>query len=237
MPFTFRFRWVPFIAALLTAMVGVALGNWQTRRANDKQAIETKLSVREASSPLPLESAAINLDDLEFRRVVLRGKFDTGWPLYLENMPYDGQSGFYLLMPMRLESSGQYVLVARGWLPRDLRDRTRLPQIDMPQGIVQLEGRVMRRLPHAMQLGQAAPLRPGAIVQNITTTEVSSAAGIKLLPLIVEQTSDSGDKLVRDWPRPSSGMDRNRGYAVQWYGLAAAVLLFFIVTGFRREKK
>jgi cytochrome oxidase assembly protein ShyY1 len=42
---------------------------------------------------------------------------------------------------------------------------------------------------------------------------------------------------MRDWPVPSSGIDTHRGYAFQWYALAAAAFLFFIVTGFRRASK
>jgi cytochrome oxidase assembly protein ShyY1 len=129
------------------------------------------------------------------------------------------------------------VLVARGWLPRDPSDRARLPPVDTPSGTITIEGRIMRRLPRVLQLGQSTPLQPGAIVQNIQVADVAAAAKMPMLPFIVEQTGDADDHLVRDWPRPSSGIERHRGYAVQWYGLALAAFLFFIVTGFRRERK
>jgi cytochrome oxidase assembly protein ShyY1 len=80
-------------------------------------------------------------------------------------------------------------------------------------------------------------LKPGAIVQNAEIADIGRAAGIALQPFVVEQTSDAADGLVRDWPRPSSGADKHRGYAFQWYALAATALLFFVVTGFRRGKK
>lgn len=237
MPLKFRFRWVPFIAAMLAVALGVELGRWQTRRGDEKQAIETMLSAREAMPPLQIDGTAPNIGDIEFRHVVLHGRFDAGWPLYLENMPYQGQAGFYLLMPMQLEGSNRHVLVARGWLPRDPQDRTKLPQIATPPGTVTVEGRIMRRLPRVLQLGQSASLQPGAIVQNIQVADVAAATKVPMLPFIVEQTGGTDDHLVRDWPRPSSGIERHRGYAVQWYGLALAAFLFFIVTGFRRERK
>jgi cytochrome oxidase assembly protein ShyY1 len=72
------------------------------------------------------------------------------------------------------------------------------------------------------------------IVQNANAAGIAQAAGIKIIPLMLEQTSDTQDGLVRDWPLPSAGVERHRGYAFQWYGLAATALIFFVVTGFRR---
>ena len=37
----------------------------------------------------------------------------------------------------------------------------------------------------------------------------------------LQQTSAGHDGLVRDWPAPDAGIDRHRGYAFQWYALAA----------------
>ena len=42
---------------------------------------------------------------------------------------------------------------------------------------------------------------------------------------------------ARDWPLPSAGVDKHRGYAFQWYALAATAFLFFLVTGFRRASR
>ncbi len=38
------------------------------------------------------------------------------------------------------------------------------------------------------------------------------------------------DGLRREWPRPASGVEKNRGYAFQWYAIAvliAALAVFF----------
>lgn len=43
--------------------------------------------------------------------------------------------------------------------------------------------------------------------------------------------------LVRKWPAPAVDVDRNRGYAFQWYALAAMAFLFFVMTGFRSGTK
>ena len=54
--------------------------------------------------------------------------------------------------------------------------------------------------------------------------------------VLIDQTSAAPDGLVRDWPRPSTGIERHQGYAFQWFSLAALACVFFVVTGFRRGK-
>ncbi len=233
----FRFRWIPFIAALIVATIGISLGQWQTRRATEKEAIQAKLARRQSQAAIPVEEAALLGDESEFRRVRARGEFVRAWPVYLDNRPHGGIAGFHVLMPFRLAESDKYVLVARGWVARDPRDRLKLPPLDTPPGDLEIEGIARRNPGRVMELGTEAPLQPGAIVQNAEIGEFAEAGKFAMLPLMVEQTSESGDGLVRDWPLPSSGVEKHRGYAFQWNALAATALIFFIVTGFRRERQ
>lgn len=240
MPFRFRFRfsWVPFIAAVVAVAIGIALGNWQTRRALEKDAIEAALQVRGAQAQIELDAQVLpDPAEMEFRRVRVRGSFIPAWPLYLDNRPHERRAGLHLLMPFRIAGSDQAVLVARGWLPRDPVDRARLPVTPTPPGEVVIEGRIRSHAGRLYEFGATAPLQPGAIVQNASVAEFAAASGLALLPFIIEQGNNAGagaDGLVRDWPRPSHGADKHRGYAFQWYGLAAAAFIFFTVTGFLR---
>lgn len=234
---TFHFRWIPFVAAVLAVVLGVSLAQWQTRRALEKEAIEARMSVREAAATLDLNSALPGIDEAEFRRAVVKGEFVRDWPVYLDNRPYQGNAGFYLLMPFRIAGSDKHVLVARGWIKRDIADRTRLPAIATPSGIMQVEGIIRRNSGYVLQLGRAEPLHPGAIVQNLDVQEFVQASKLNTAPLLLDQLNDTRDGLVRDWPRPSAGVERHRGYAFQWYALAVTALIFFVVTGFRRGTK
>lgn len=237
MPIKFRFGWIPLIATVVVITIGISLGQWQTRRAGEKEAIEARLKAREALPPLVLSAKAPPLEDIEYRQVLVRGEFVPSWPVYLDNRPYKSQAGFYLLMPLKIAGTNKHVLIARGWVARDMGDRTRLPEIATPDGIVELRGIVRRSAGKVLQLGTAEPLHPGAMVQNLETSELAKASGMAFHPFLLEQLNDTQDKLVRDWPRPSFGVDKHRGYAFQWYALAATAFVFFVVTGFRRGRK
>lgn len=229
----FRFRWIPFVAAVAVAAIGGMLGQWQTRRAHEKEAINALMHARSQTVPLNLNSVQIS-EDAEYRRAVVRGQFVSEWTLYLDNRPHHGVAGFYVLMPFRVAGTDRHVLVARGWVPRDPAERTKLPAIPVPRGVIELRGELRRNAGHVMELGAAAPLKPNAIVQNADPAGVAQTSGLKFVPLMLEQLNDTQDGLVRAWPQPSTGVEKHRGYAVQWYGLAATALIFFIVTGFRR---
>jgi cytochrome oxidase assembly protein ShyY1 len=235
----FRFRTVPFVATCLLVLLGIALGNWQTRRAAEKAGLQARLEQGMAAAPLKLDGSPVDPARLEFHRVVVTGEFVPNWPVFLDNRPQAGRTGFILLMPFKIAGSNKFVLVARGWLPRNTAEHDRLPSYATPPGRVTLEGRAVRQLPRVMQLGTPAPLKPNAIVQNTDPAEVARASGLDLLPLVVEQTGlgTQGDGLLRNWPAPSTDIDRHKGYALQWYALAAMAFLFFVITGFRSGRR
>jgi len=234
MRMSFTFRFIPFLAAVMVALIALSLGNWQSRRAEEKQRLASEQTLQAALPPLDMQLLNQGKAPAYFRSVQMTGSFIAQWPIYLDNRPYQGKAGFYLLMPFKLKDSEKTLLVMRGWLPRDAQNRVQLPIIPTPEGELQLEGKVRESVGHVMQLGSEPVLQSGVIRQNFEVTELSKASGLKLENFIIEQTSDAKDGLIRDWPQPSLGIEKHRGYAFQWYGLAVTALLFFIATGIKR---
>ena len=240
----FRFRPIPFAATVLLVALGVSLGQWQERRAAQKIGLQQTLAERAADTPLVLSPATVaatamaapGAAALEYRRVKVTGQFVAGWPLYLNNRPQAGRAGFYLVMPLKIAGSDSHVLVARGWLPRNMGDATRLPPYATATGMVTVDGIVKAGVGRIMQLGVPEPVRPGAIVQNIDPAQFAQASGLTLEPFFIEQSGPApvAEGLVRDWPAPSLGVEKHQGYAFQWYALAVMALLFFVITGFSR---
>lgn len=235
----FRFRTVPFLATLILVLLGIALGNWQTRRAAEKTVLQARLAQGMAAPPLALDGSPVDPATLEFHRVIVTGEFVPNWPVFLDNRPQQGRTGFILLMPFKIAGSDKLVLVARGWLPRNAAEHDRLPSFATPAGRITLEGRALRQMPRVMQLGTPAPLKPNAIVQNTDPGELARASGLDLLPFVVEQTGPAApaEGLLRDWPMPGVDIDRHKGYALQWYALALMAFLFFVITGFRSGRR
>lgn len=229
----FRFRPIPFFATVVLVAIGIAAGNWQSGRAQQKEQRQATLAARAAQPPLVAGSARIRPQAAEYRRVEATGSFVPRWVVYLDNRPHEGIAGFYVLMPLRLSGSDMHVLVARGWLPRDPAQRTRIAPFDTPAGVVTVSGVAVAGMGQVMQLGEPASIAPGAILQNLDPAAFAIASGLKVQPFFVQQQGGGSDGLVRDWPAPSLGVDKHKGYAFQWYALAVMAFVFFVMTGFR----
>ncbi|USX13595.1 SURF1 family protein [Oxalobacteraceae bacterium OTU3CAMAD1] len=241
MPIRFRFKLIPFAATALLVTLGIQAGNWQERRAAQKISAQDKLAQGNLAGPLVLDGKALDAGAVEFRRVTATGQFVADWPLYLDNRPYQGRSGFYVLMPFKIAGSGMHVLVQRGWLPRDSAQHDKLPAYTTPTGEVTLEGVARLHPDRVMQLGTAPPLAPNAIVQNAGPLQVAEQSGLTMQPFVLQQTAPAkpgGDdtRMARDWALPAMSVEKHQGYAFQWYALAAMAVVFFVVNGFRRAK-
>ena len=238
MRYSFRFRAIPFLATVLLVALGVSLGQWQDRRGAQKIALQEMLSERGGGAPLVLgpQATPISAEQVEFRKVSVAGEFLPNWPLFLDNRPQDGKVGFYLLMPFKIAGSDMHVLVARGWVPRYTGEHDRLPEFSTPKGTVIVTGIAKASVGKVMQLGQPAEVKPRAILQNLEPRQFGAASKLAVHPFFIEQSVpvDAGDKLARNWPAPSIGVEKHQGYAFQWYALAVMALLFFVFTGFRR---
>ncbi|CAN5892771.1 SURF1 family protein [soil metagenome] len=236
MPYSFRFRLIPLLVTIALCVVGVSLGQWQTRRALEKEQIAIMMSQRSQMTALTSGQLTAPGEELAFHRISLQGQFVVGLPLYLDNRPLHGVAGFYVLMPFKIHGSDQNLLVARGWQPRNPLTRTQMPELNTPGGTILLEGIARMNVDRVMQLGGAEKIIPNAILQNVNVADVSRQTGLKLLSFVMEQTSASSDGLQRDWPMPSAGSDKHRAYAFQWYALSLMAVIFFVVTGFSRGK-
>ena len=69
-----------------------------------------------------------------------------------------------------------------------------------------------------------ADIRQLPTLQNLQLEVLAKATGLKLLPIVLKQTSPEPDGLVRQWAGPSVDSDSNMGYAMQWFAFAAIAM-------------
>jgi cytochrome oxidase assembly protein ShyY1 len=212
------------LAALAVILLTASLGVWQLRRAAEKSDAQAARDAALAAPPVAVgvggwPSAA----ELGSRRVELAGRFEPAGTLLLDNRTHAGVAGFHVLTPLRVEPTGRAVMVLRGWVARDVRDRTRALPFATPTEPVRIEGLALAELPQPMVLrGDDGGLSPGAsILQHFDLEAWRRARAPDGAPFVVRQTSALDDGLVRDWVQPGAGVDRHYGYAVQWFALSA----------------
>ena len=123
--------WLVMLAAIATASLTARLGWWQLDRAAQKIALQATLDERAKLPPIDgamslaatVEAASAQLD----RRVRLVGRWSAAHTVYLDNRQMNERPGFFVVTPLLL-ADGTAVLVQRGWLPRDVQQRSRIAQ-------------------------------------------------------------------------------------------------------------
>jgi surfeit locus 1 family protein len=232
----------PVAAALLTvAAVGLtsALGAWQLSRAHQKQALQAQRDARRLEPPLEAAALARTAADAPAqyeRRVVLSGRWLPEFTVLLDNRPMDGRVGFEVVTPLQV-TGAQTVVVQRGWVARDPVEPGRVPPFLTPTGEVTIHGRISPPPSRWLQLG---PDAPGRIRQNLDLAGMQHDAGAAQRPLlVVEDASDASvvDGLSRHWPAPAVSVDRNYGYAAQWFAMSAAAIALYLWLQFIRPRR
>lgn len=231
-----KFRLVPTLLIVLAMVVAVRLGFWQLDRAHQKEAIEARIARSEHGPVQAVSAAPVALGAIEYHRVRAQGRFMPERVVYLDNRPYRDQPGFYVVMPLALADGG-YVLVNRGWLPRNAEVRTAIAPYATPTGEVTVEGIARADATRAYELGQGGSAPHQRIRQNLDVAVFAAETQLPLQPFVIQQTNDTRDSLVRDWPAPTLGVERNYGYMLQWWGMAAAALVFGLYAARRAAKK
>lgn len=217
------------ILALIVAAAGIALtislGNWQTRRGDAKEALQAEWEAAQRLEPVPLDSQAA-VDSVAGalpRRVRMRGAFVPSATVYLDNRMRQGVAGFELVTPLAIGDALPLVLVDRGWIARDMQDRARMPAASAPAGEVVIEGLAIARMPRLLELGGKQEQRIPGIWQNLDLETFERVHGRRVARFVVQQTNELADGLVRERARPDTGVEKHRGYALQWYSLAALI--------------
>jgi surfeit locus 1 family protein len=226
----------PSLWSTLAALCGVALtfglGQWQLGRAQEKQALAAARAAAATQPPIHLGQDPIDAASVEERRVEARGRFEPRRMILLDNRVRSGMAGYEVVMPLALEGGPMHVLVNRGWV-RGTGDRLRLPAIETPAGEVAVVGLAV--VP-GRRIFELAPDRSeGPIWQNLSLERYRAYTGLALQPIMVQQTSEAADALVREWPTPVSSIDVHRSYAVQWFALAVLIAVAYVWFGLRRD--
>ena len=239
-------RIVATVSALLVIAIGCGAGVWQLNRAETKIALAANLLARQQMPILSANAGPLSLEDASERRMIARGQFIPQAAVWLDNRPRPippagstvSQSGFYLMMPFRLEGRDEILWVNRGWVPRNNENRETLPLVKTPVNVVNIEGIVFAHPGKVFALGEdKAAMDAGKprIEQNFNLRAEAQLHNWSQSPFILREV-DTGidDGLLREWAPLTTGVDRHYAYAFQWFALAFSGLLFWLISGLRQ---
>lgn len=225
-------------ATLLTlALLGllVSLGRWQLHRAAEKQVL---LDAFAAGTGTLLDADHLAATPARYQHVQLTGHFDPDEQILIDNM-FDrgGRAGYYVITPFE-SAGGTWWLVNRGWVPMGL-DRRILPPIPASTSGRTIRGRVDELPRPGIKLGTPPPLSPPFPIRaNFPSADdLHSILGKRRWSdraEVILLDAPERDGFERSWTPPGFPPMRHIAYAVQWFGLAAALLVLYVMRNLRR---
>ena len=226
--------WPTLVTLLLTGFL-LSLGFWQLDRAEQKREILGSYQGDEDGAVIRINADMKSAAGLEYQPASSIGRYDSDHQLLLDNRTHEGRAGYQVLTPFIMRDSEVAVLVNRGWLAMgDSRDQ--LPDIAVGEIQRTIVGRLKTPPVEVFMLGEEEPRQRWPYrIQRIEFQALSEQLQRTLLPFVLLSDKEEPDGYLRNWqPLAGFGPERNVGYAVQWFGLAAALVIIYFTVNSRR---
>jgi surfeit locus 1 family protein len=225
------------VLALLVILVFVRLGVWQLHREDEKRSLLAEYAAGQKSLVDLVHTDLARLP--RYQRVTASGTFDSAHQILLDNMPaQNGRPGYRVLTPLKL-SDGRLALIDRGWVPLG-RTRADLPNVTVPERERTVTGQWDYPPEPGVRLGGPLDILAAwpKVLNFPRQTDLDTIYGHQLLRGIVLLDPAVEDGYERVWQAHFGfGPERHFAYAVQWFALAAAVAVTYIVVHLRTRAK
>ena len=225
-----RFPVVLTVLAVVLLGVLLALGVWQVQRMQWKEGLIAGAEAAADQPPLPLADA-LKVENPEFRRVILtcRGLSATA---FVELQSIENSDAGVRLVSACAVDGGPTLLVDRGFVSAEIAARPPVNAADtMP---VVITG-VLRRSP------PPSALTPPAAGNHFYGRDAEAMArALKVEGPVSPFTVCAVTSTNPDWAAlkpsapPAAFSNNHLGYALTWFGLAAALIAFYAVLLRRR---
>lgn len=241
-----------------------SLGQWQTGRAHEKQSLFDAQARALAASPITPVDSQIDLDNLSYRKIELKGRFESKALIYIDNRQINGRPAVQVIQGFRPEGASFLVPVDRGLLMRDPADPRRAPDMPLEQGtpvdLVDLNGTILPRFAQSaelrgMQLGNKDEIyreesNGFQVWSNFSVDEFEKELGQQVSNYVVtlQPVAQTGEtqpeaRKVKGFYHVALPLQeqvaKHKGYAFQWFAMSAVLVLltlFFVYREFFRSE-
>ena len=212
-----------------------SLGQWQLSRAEYKENLQQKIAERMDTPAVDFLELPVSNDDRLYRKVRLRGEFDSDRSFLLDNQVLNGKVGYDVYTPFHA-AHGQVILVNRGFIPLGT-SRQKLPQLERIEGERQVTGLIDKIPSRALVLGENVNQSSSwpVVLQYIDEAELGSMLDVSLLGMIMRM--DAGQQGAYEYHLPVLNLhsEKNRGYSFQWFAMMLALAIIYILVNTKKR--
>ncbi|HIG79501.1 MAG TPA: SURF1 family protein [Cycloclasticus sp.] len=223
--------------AILVLCLLLSLGNWQLDRAQEKKDLLDLQHIRMNLDPVELPTIEMENGNVRYLPVKLTGWMDTKQQILIDNQVRNGQAGYFVLTPVKLEN-GLAILLNRGWVPPG-NSRTDLPNIELQSQNIAVAGKLDHFPSVGIKLEGADRLSVNwpAVTQVVNLENVEKRLGYSVLPYQVLLDSVEPNGYDREWVPMHMGPEKHHGYAFQWFALSAAWVVIYLVLTIKFKRR
>lgn len=231
----FRPTVIPTLVTMLLLTLLLQLGFWQLGKSGTKAGMQDRQSA--ARSTAPIQPAAIEGDpeDLRYTLVTGEGRFLVERQFLLDNRTHQGKAGYHVITPFQPADGSPVLLVNRGWVPVGA-DRAILPDITVDGSRRIIAGALTVAVADAFLLGDAGYAQETwpRVVQRLEPASIAKLLKTPVHAPILRLDEQMPDGFIRQWPAHwGITPERHQGYAIQWFSLAAALAVIYVVVNTR----
>jgi surfeit locus 1 family protein len=225
----FRPQLWPTVIAVPIVLLCLALGSWQIQRLFWKQGLIAARAAAVTAPAIPAPQDDAQARRMEFRHVTDDGMFMNDKEIFVGATSEGGVNGYQILTPLR-EPGGRIVFVNRGFIPAELRDRSKRMAGELT-GRVRIEG--LLRLPPDGRPNWFLPNnRPDLNYWFWVDLPAMAAADrlehVALFYIDADATPNPGG-----WPQGGvtrlSLPNNHLQYAITWFSLAVAMIVIYVL--------
>lgn len=218
-------RWIGYLALVVAfAIACVGLSNWQLARRTEALTEIARVENNWNSVPRPVGAVLPTLAGFDeadkWLPVTMTGRYLVDEQLLARSRPLDGNPGFEVLVPLRLDD-GTVFIVDRGWLPvghaQDAPDSVPAAPAGEVTVVVRLKASEATIVGRSAPTGQIATIHLPDIAERVGLPTYTGAYGVM----------DSEDPSPATRPtaaeKPAADEGPHLSYAFQWlvFGLMA----------------
>lgn len=230
--------WKYWLLAAVVMALFVRLGVWQLQRKAEKEVLFSQVQAQiDARKALPLDvafaPARMRAFDWATGTCVLDGRH----VVLLDNQLNEGQAGVRAFAPCATNATGRSVMIDFGWYP--LGTNRTMPRPALPPQL-NVQGLLMPPPSGGLVADQVQKGNGVTVVTRIDAQSMKQALGnTEVAPRVMRLDPEIRVGGKRDFHVFPSSMppEKHFAYAVQWFAMAAAILVITLLLSLRAMKR
>ncbi len=233
--------WIGWIVALVLIALGCALGTWQLQRMHQKEAMLASVAtVLRERTPQPLAFASDEARAQTYDWAAGEGRFLPQPAWLLDNQQREGRPGVRVFRMFQPAGNAMPLLVEMGWLP--VGPARQMPVVGAaPAGVIAIRGLLLPPPSGGLLAGAESRTSDGEhLLIAIDPARIADHSGVaRIAPRVLRLDPDLPLGHTRDLNVLPNTLppERHLGYAVQWFALAAAVLIIAVLLTLRHRRR